>query len=484
MTANPASARSFAFDGKRIISRPQFVGEVQWVAQQLRQLESAGRIVNLCADRYAFLVTLNAAYQADLPVILPQNTAKQAMQQLLHADDVLVYDSGSEAVIDGLEAYQCQRMDNWLIDARDHLAGVVARSESTELPINIEDTAATVFTSGSEGRPKPLAKTWHQLKQIGELESDWLLQIVQQAENHQIDVVQLVATVPPQHMYGLETSVMTAQFGAVCMHTARPFFPADVVATLQQMPAPRVLVTTPVHLKVLLKSSLEIPSLAACVCATAALDPELADEVERSWQTEVHEIFGFSEAGAIAHRQPTQQDYWTLFAGITLQQNDDHIAIDAAHLTQPTIVSDAVEVLDEQRFVWLGRAGDMLNFAGKRASLAHLNQILLGISGVEDGVLFQPQEMRPETSPEMPPETASERSRPSTGGSLRDARLVALVVSQQLSAEEVSHSLRQHLDPVYWPKPVLVVPKLPRNAVGKLSQQQLQAYWQQLTASN
>src|SRR3546814_7874804 len=43
----------------------------------------------------------------------------------------------------------------------------------------------------------------------------------------------------------------------------------------------------------------------------------------------------------------------------------------------------------EGRFLLRGRQGDLLEIAGKRASLGDLTRRLLAIPGVEDGVVFQ-----------------------------------------------------------------------------------------------
>ena len=42
----------------------------------------------------------------------------------------------------------------------------------------------------------------------------------------------LVATVPAQHMYGFESSVLLALHGGAAFDAGRPFYPADIVATL------------------------------------------------------------------------------------------------------------------------------------------------------------------------------------------------------------------------------------------------------------
>ena len=67
----------------------------------------------------------------------------------------------------------------------------------------------------------------------------------------------LVATVSVQHSYGLESSVLLALLGGAAFDSGRPFFPADIAQALAAVPRPRALVTTPFHLKTLLRSGVD-----------------------------------------------------------------------------------------------------------------------------------------------------------------------------------------------------------------------------------
>ena len=93
--------------------------------------------------------------------------------------------------------------------------------------------------------------------------------------------VTLVATVPAQHMYGFESSVLIALLGGAAFDAGRPFYPADVVAALASTPAPCMLVTTPFHLKALLDSAYS-PSESDPV-ESIAEDPVLADGSYDAW---------------------------------------------------------------------------------------------------------------------------------------------------------------------------------------------------------
>jgi acyl-coenzyme A synthetase/AMP-(fatty) acid ligase len=116
-----------------------------------------------------------------------------------------------------------------------------------------------------------------------------------------------------------------------------------------------------------------------------------------------------------------------------------------------TLLGDAIEMTAPDRFRLLGRMGDLVNIAGKRSSLAYLNVQLSAIPGVEDGVFV------------MPPEETTEEV----------TRLMAFVVAPSLTVEIILAALRQRIDPAFMPRPLCLVPALPRNSVGKLPAEQL-----------
>src|SRR5690606_33217524 len=101
---------------------------------------------------------------------------------------------------------------------------------------------ALVFTSGSTGAPVPHVKRWGSLVQ----------NVRAEAERLGIGAAHAVlGTVPPQHMYGLESTVLMPLQSGAALHASHPFYPADICAALANLPCPRVLVTTPYHLRAL-----------------------------------------------------------------------------------------------------------------------------------------------------------------------------------------------------------------------------------------
>ena len=117
-------------------------------------------------------------------------------------------------------------------------------------------------------------------------------------------------------------------------------------------------------------------------------------------------------------------------------------------MPQPTLLADVLEVTGAQTFRLLGRSNDLINVAGKRSSIGHLNFHLNSIDGVVDGAFW------------MPPE--------SSGDARGVVRLVAFVVAPQVGRERILAALRERVDAAFLPRRIVHVDALPREATGKI----------------
>jgi len=421
--------RTVVLDGNGRIDLDTFLAHVRGVAAVL----PAGRhAVNLCEDRYRFLVTFCAVALRGQVTLLPPSRAPAVVTDVLaqYADSYSLGDGLVEAVPPG----------HWrLPEPLPSLAGEVpAIDESAVVAIG--------FTSGSTGQPKPNPKTWAAFRastgqNLAALESLW--------QGHAL--ANVVATVPPQHMYGMELSVLLPLLGPAGLHVGRPFFPQDVARVLDETPEPRLLATTPVHLRALVESGVRLPPLCGIVSATAPLSQELAAAAEERFGCEVREVFGSTETCVIARRRTARETAWTPLPGIAMQPRPDGTLVSAAHLPLPVTLADLVELEDDGRFHLRGRQSDLLEIAGKRASLGDLTRRLLAIPGVVDGVMLQPGE----------------------GDARGVARVAALVVAPGLDEEAILAALRESIDPVFLPRPLVRIAALPRSETGKLPRAEL-----------
>ena len=321
------------------------------------------------------------------------------------------------------------------------------------LPIRVDADALAVigFTSGSTGTPQPQAKTWaafawSSVSNHAALSDLWSSAVASVRP-------QIVATVPAQHMYGMELSVLLPLLAGAAVHGGRPLFPQDVARALEAVGPPRLLVTTPVHLRALLESGIALPALAGIVSATAPLSRELARDAEQRFGCELRELFGSTETCVIAQRRTATDASWAPYPGVHLQPAADGALVSGPHLTAPVALADRIEVDGDGHFRLLGRQADLLEIAGKRASLGDLNRRLLSIPGVLDGAMLQLD--------------------PAGPGGIR--RIAAVVVAPQLDDHALLAALRALVDPVFLPRPLLRVAALPRNETGKLTRAALLA---------
>jgi acyl-coenzyme A synthetase/AMP-(fatty) acid ligase len=177
---------------------------------------------------------------------------------------------------------------------------------------------------------------------------------------------------------------------------------------------------------------------------------ELAWEAEERFQAPVNEIFGFAEAGSVASRRTVVTDEWQMLEGIILAGEEPAWSVQAQYLPHPIRFPDRIEVTGQGRFRVLGRREDQVNIAGHRASLGDLTRKLLDVDGVQDGVFYLPD-----------------------AGQGPLTRLTAVVVAPGKTREDIRRALRLSIDPVFLPRPLLLVPKLPRNDTGKLPREAL-----------
>ncbi len=426
LLARASSEAPVAFYRGAARSAAEFARDVRLVGEML---PAGAPLLNACVDRYHFAVGLAAAACAGPMTLLPSAYAAEGVARL-------------KAQYPALYCLQDAALD---IGLPTLAFPVLPESTPTSCPavplplIPLGRLVVTVFTSGTTGVPVGHRKSWGSLRAgaaaaVSRLGLDdgraW----------------SLVATVPPQHMYGLESTVMLGLQGPAVIHAGRPFYPQDIVRALAEVPRPRLLVTSPVHLRALLTSGLAAPPLDAILCATAPLPQTLAVEAETRLGAPLHEIYGATEAGQIASRRPTVDEAWVLFPGLALQPDGAAFRVHGGHVETPALLNDIIEPQGPHTFLLQGRGADVVNVAGKRSSIAYLEQQLLSIPGVIDGAFYMPDE--------------------DLAGPV--ARLTAFVVAPGLTLADIEQALRCRIDPVFLPRPLTLVDSLPRLPTGKL----------------
>lgn len=417
------------------VSARRFLADAQQLASALPE---GGPAINLCTDRYAFAVGLAAALLRGQASLLPPDARPDTLARLHESGDRCYALTDDPALVTpGLERVLYQTA----------VSGEVAADAVASIPaFDGRCHAVSLLTSGSTGVPQAHAKRWDTL--VGDVGAA-VPRLASLLGRPSLDGLTLVATVPVQHSYGLESSVLLAMLGGAAFDSGRPFFPADIARALAAVPRPRALVTTPFHLKTLLLSGVELPPVDFILSATAPLSPQLAAQAEEALGGPMIEIYGSTETGQVATRRTTQTDVWETLGDIRVHaehgEAGERFIFAGDFVPEPTPMADILELIDERRFRLLGRANDLIHVAGRRSSLGYLNYHLNSIPGVQDGAFW------------LPDDVADGVVRP-----------VALVVAPEVSNEDIVAQLRQRLEAVFVPRRVVHVKALPREATGKL----------------
>ncbi len=321
------------------------------------------------------------------------------------------------------------------------------------------DPVSLLFTSGSTGQPAIVRKREAAIRDE--------IQRLRPLLPPEFPDAEIMTTVPLEHMYGYLFACWLPWLTGARLYAHQVVLPQALQSACRSAPVPVWLVTTPVHLRAYCEAGASYPNVAGIFCATAPLSAALAEKVRTLFGVPVTEIYGSTETGAIASRQwsePGQVPLWRALDGIRLRLGGDAAAqtlCDVTGIGDSIVLADQI-TLHDGGFHLTGRVTDLVKVAGKRHSLAALNELLTAIPGVADGLFFNPP---------------SEVRGP---GSI--VRLAAMVVpapgwSHEQIRQQVLDGLREQIDPVFLPRPLYVVEALPRLSTGKLRQEDLVRLW-------
>ena len=408
-------------DTQTSLDRSAFMGAAHALAQRL---PSQTHCLNLCDDRLFFMLGFCAALLRGQCTLLPASRTESSLADIARRHPHITALCDGPQTFDGIATLH--------LDAESLDAHPYERDDG----IPPATPAAELYTSGSTGAPQAHSKIWNMLARGAR----------QLAAELDLDGT-LLGSVPSQHMFGLESTILLPMQAGLTLAGGCPLLPQDVLSAMRRLTSPIWWATTPMHLRACVHSGLTFPGLAGILCATQTLTPELARAAEACFDSPLHEIYGCTEAGVVGLRRPTEEAAWRLLPDWDMVHREEHTWISGPRSSEALCLPDHIEILPDGRFLLHGRHASLIKVGGKRMHLDALNQILLSVPGVRDGVFYQPVE----------------------GG-----RLTAFVVAAESNPNALLAALRKQLDPVFLPRPIHWVPSLPRNAVGKLPLNALQ----------
>lgn len=395
-------------------------------------------VCNLCGTRIGFLVTWVAAVRSGCLQVLPPSGGGLDLASLIAvSDDVAMVVDNTDLLPPHHDATRAHYL---------HISpGSLYMDKDVELSFvpNWDAPAVHLYTSGSTGVPRVQARTLRQLTKGAQALGEKMGQAL---SGGLTSIKVMVCSVPPQHMFGLETSVMLSLVHGIPIMDSRPLLPADVQTCLCDISKPTLWITTPMHLKALVRTEAKLLNCVAVIASTMPLEPSVAVATEALVQAPVMEIYGSTETGAIALRRPAHDACWHPLAEIYLRCVDAGTQVWGAHFESPQCLNDDVALTASGTFTLLGRRGDLIKIGGKRASLASLNLLLQSLPGWIDGSFY------------MPNSTATTE------------RLVLIHAGHNLDIVTVQKWLRDRIDAAFLPRTLINVDTLPRTATGKLTQ--------------
>jgi len=446
---------AFGREGER--SRDDLRRDVASLATRLTPAQGRDLLLH-CEDVYAFAVGLLAIARVGARAILPPSRQPGMLREL--AGEVY------GALFDG--------------DPPDALAGRpcwhpldAAGCETGELAAVLLDRhapLAVLFTSGTTGSGRRVVKA------VRHLEDE--VAVLEQRFEAQLGAnTRILATVAPQHLYGLLFRVLWP------LAAGRPFLRSAVLHPEELAPhsenaAPFAVVTTPVTLRHLVERGDLSRRRAGCRAVFSSGGP-LADELARraaeALGSAPWEVYGSTETGGVAVRQQQRGgEPWQLLRGVeaTADPATGCLAIASPFVSTGEAVGagrtrfvtgDRAAFTDTGEFALLGRADRVIKVGEKRLALPDMEERLRAHPSVLDAALLAIEKGAAETR-------VAAVVVPTTEG--WDAISIA---GRRALAKTLSEHLAPEFERVLLPRAWRFLSALPRDAQGKLPRDALRA---------
>jgi 3-hydroxymyristoyl/3-hydroxydecanoyl-(acyl carrier protein) dehydratase len=330
-------------------------------------------------------------------------------------------------------------------------------------PLDPDAARAVIFTSGSTGAPTAIVKSLRGLQTESETQEAVFGAVLGDAV--------VLGTVAHQHIYGLLHRVLWP-LAAGRPIVPRHFFHEELVAAVQALKRPAVLVSSPAFLK-RLPEQLEWAAVRGQlrgVFSSGGVLPREAALQARQWLgVGPTEIFGSSETGGIAWRRWDEAEVqaddappWHVLPGVRWRLEDDVLAVESPHLLPVTgwwRTPDRAEAAGAA-FRLLGRADRIAKIEERRVSLDALERALTVHPLVREARVLVREDRRQMLAAAVVPSAQGEQ--------------VLRAGGRQALARELDAALASGFDAPVRPKRWRFVSALPVNAQDKTTQAALE----------
>lgn len=411
-----------------IISRAQYRRHTAALAGFLRQ-SGAQCAVLLTEDNYHFAVGMMAALHAGLGVALPGNLRAGAAEHGRAAGNLALTDEVIAAAMQSGQGAPLQ-------------------------PFDAAAASVCFYTSGSSGVPKRVCRTFANL----EAELVQLAPVLPEGEEAEV-----FSTSPFHHAYGIIFGFLLPLSRGLLSDTSPFVSPADFLGRVDRLATPGRLawvVTTPAFIRVWAEN----PDVCALrhrplriQAAGAPLAAELVERLHSRTRAQFFEIFGSTETGVAAHRDPHATREWTPFADVRITPAEEG----GMWIESPCVApgekarpGDNAQLLPNGNFLLLPRADDVVKIADKRISLTEIERFAEGSELVSQAAVLKLEgKKRPIPAAVVVPSAAGMELLRAQGRTALRRALVA--------------HLSRHLPTVFVPKRWRILGSLPTNSRGK-----------------
>jgi len=394
-------------------------------------------VICLCTgDKALIAAALVASLTGGPRLVLPYAFSRQALDEVLEAMSVSFlltdrpgdYPPGSEVITPSMLCCDVAIRDTF---------------------IDPDEPFLMLFTGGSTGKPKVWSKTPRNM----------LLEARYMSGKFAISPDDLfLSTVPPQHIYGLLFSVLIPFISSARVLDGVYTFPMEILRAAREYGA-SILVSVPVHYRVLKTEDLQRHDLRMAFSSAGALDKEDAAYFQGKTGLDVIEIYGSTETGGVATRCRSRDgESWSALDPVKWKIQNERLHVRSEFISPALhrdaagyfMTADCADSDGHERFVLRGRADDIVKIGGKRVDLTAVQAKLKHIPGVRDVVVV---------------------SIPAGNG--RQNELAALVATHLDVLQ-----LRQHIAKVSEgyavPKRFVVVEEIPITSTGKYNREMIE----------